>query len=91
MHVYIDSCHDLKAPTTKKHSSKPSPAVELKVGNGEAQETHMQYFENNPVFEQGFVFSVSNPYSDDLHIKIIDKGHDNTIIGMATITTSEIL
>ena len=65
--------------------------MELKVGNGEAQETHMKYFENNPVFEQGFVFLVSNPHSDDLRVKIIDKGHDNTPIGEATIFTSDIM
>ena len=91
LHVYIDSCHDLKAPTTKKRSSKPSPAVELKVGNGEAQQTIQQYFDNDPVFEQGFVFSVTNPHSDDLHVKILDKGHDDTVIGTTTIITSDIL
>ena len=91
LHVYVDSCQDLKAPKSSKRSSKPSPEVQLKVGNGDPQSTFQQYFEENPAFEQGFVFTVINPHSDDLHIKVIDKGHKDAEIGAATIRTSDVM
>lgn len=91
LHVYVDSCQDLKAPKTTKSSSKPSPEVELKVGNGEPQSTYQQHYDEDPAFEQGFVFTVVNPHSDDLHVKVIDKGHKDAVIGTATIRTSDIM
>ncbi len=58
---------------------------------GEAQTTWPQYYDNNPVFEQGFVFTVVNPHSDDLHIRVLDSGHKNAVIGTATLTTSDLM
>merc|ERR1719468_43100 len=92
IHVYVDSCHDLKsAALSGKSSSKPSPMVELQVGNGEPQATWPVNYEESPVFEQGFVFTVANPHADDLHIKVIDSGHKNAVIGTTTIRTSNIM
>jgi len=91
LHVYVDSCQELKAPKTAKRTSKPSPEVELKVGNGEPQTTFQQHYSEDPAFEQGFVFTVINPHSDDLHVKVIDKGHKDAVIGTATIRTSDIM
>ena len=34
LHVYVDSCNELRSPSTSKTSSKPSAIVELQVGNG---------------------------------------------------------
>ena len=34
---------------------------------------------------------ISNPHVDDLHIKIIDSGHKNAVIGTTTIRTSDIM
>jgi len=50
-----------------------------------------QYFDTDPVFEQGFVFMVVNPHSDDLHIKVLDTGHKNTVIGNVVIRMSDLL
>ena len=90
LHVYIDSCHNLQSPATKyKESSKPSPFVELNIGNNvESQKTYPELFTNDPVFEKGFTFTVINPYSDDLHIRVIDSGHKDTEIGSIKIRTS---
>ena len=93
LHVYIDSCHNLQSPATKyKESSKPSPFVELNIGNNvESQKTYPESFTNDPVFEKGFTFTVINPYSDDLHIRVIDSGHKDTEIGSIKIRTSGII
>merc|ERR1719464_1355022 len=92
LQVYVDCCHDLKSPSTSsKTSSKPSPIVELQVGQGESQSTWPQDFTTEPVFESSFVFMISNPHVDDLHIKIIDSGHKNAVIGTTTIRTSDIM
>ena len=90
LHVFIDSCHGLESPATKsKESSKPSPKVELFIGSEkESQSTWPQYYTNDPVFEQGFVFTVTNPYSDDLHLRVIDTGHKDTEIANLKIRTS---
>ena len=58
---------------------------------GESQSTWPQYYDSNPVFEQGFVFTICNPHSDDLHIRIIDSGHKNAEIGKTVIRTSDIM
>ena len=58
---------------------------------GEPQSTWPQYYDSNPVYEQGFVFTVGNPHVDDLHIQIIDQGHKNANIGTTTIRTSDIM
>ena len=63
----------------------------MQVGQGESQSTWPQDFTTEPVFESSFVFMVSNPHVDDLHIKIIDSGHKNAVIGTTTIRTSDIM
>jgi Ca2+-dependent lipid-binding protein len=77
--------------TSNKLNSKPSPVVELQVGHGDTQTTWPQYHDSDPVFEQGFVFTVINPHSDDLQIRVLDSGHKNAVIGTATIRTSDLL
>ena len=85
LHVYVDSCQELKAPKTAKRTSKPSPEVELKVGNGEPQTTFQQHYSEDPAFEQGFVFTVINPHSDDLHIKVIGNLQFSTPDGVSNL------
>ena len=63
----------------------------MQVGQGESQSTWPQDFTTEPVFESSFVFMISNPHVDDLHIKIIDSGHKNAVIGTTTIRTSDIM
>lgn len=92
LHIYVDCCHDLKSPATSaKLTSKPSPQVELRVAQGDVQTTWPKYYDQDPVFEQGFVFTVVNPHADDLHIRIIDVGHKNAVIAQTVIRTSDLL
>ncbi len=49
-----------------------------------------KHYDSDPVFEQGFVFLVVNPDSDDLHIKVLDTGHKNSIIGSLVIRMSDL-
>ena len=49
-----------------------------------------KYYDSDPVFEQGFVFLVVNLHSDDLHIKVLDTGHKNSIIGTLVIRMSDL-
>ena len=55
--------------------------VELQVGQGECQSSWPESYTSNPVFEQDFVFLITNIHVDDLHIKVIDFGHKNQVIG----------
>ena len=82
LQIYIDCCYDLVSPAkSSKSSSKPSPMVELQVGQGECQSSWPESYTSNPVFEQDFVFLITNIHVDDLHIKVIDFGHKNQVIG----------
>lgn len=58
---------------------------------GEVQSTWPQSYDTDPVFEQGFVFTVVNPHFDDLHIRVIDTGHKNALLGSTTLRTSDIM
>ena len=49
LHVYVDCCKDLQV--SKSSAQKPSPKVELKVGQ-EAQHTFPKYYSAEPVYEQ---------------------------------------
>jgi len=71
LHVYLDSCSDLE-----QKGKMPSPMVEMWVGGGECegmQASWPQHHTLSPVFEQGFVFLVNSPDSDDLHLRVIDS------------------
>lgn len=92
LQVYVDCCHDLISPgKSAKASSKPSPIVELQVGQGECQSSWPQSYTTNPVFEQDFVFLITNTHVDDLHVKVVDSGHKNAVIGTTTIRISDIM
>ncbi len=53
LHVYVDSCQGLVAGGKNISSgAKPSPRVEIKMGQEEPQTTFPQYFSHDPVFEQ---------------------------------------
>lgn len=64
--------------------------VTLRVGQ-ETQSTFPQYYTNNPVFEQGFVFMVVNPDADDLHVKIVDTRKDDSVLAYTTVRSSDII
>ena len=90
LQIYIDCCYDLVSPAkSSKSSSKPSPMVELQVGQGECQSSWPESYTSNPVFEQDFVFLITNIHVDDLHIKVIDFGHKNQVIGKSNFFPTE--
>ena len=68
LQVFIDSCKGLVEKT-----KKPCPIVVMDVGSKDQQSTWAQNYTVDPVFEQGFIFLVANPDSDDLHIKVLDS------------------
>ena len=37
------------------------------------------------------MFTVINPHSDDLHVRVLDSGHKNAVIGTATLRTSDLM
>ena len=88
LHVFIDCSNDLVV--NKNSAIKPSPKVELRVG-GQTQHTFPQYYNHDPVYEQGFVFLVVSPEADDLHIKILDTAHKDKVIGYTVLRMSDIL
>ena len=55
LYVYVDSCKGLA-----QGSRTPSPIVTLNVGVEKEQETLPQRYSTNPVFEESFVFFVTN-------------------------------
>ena len=90
VHVYVDSCKDLV-----QKGKKPSPIVDMKVGAGPKQSTWTQAHTLDPVFEQGFVFLVNNPNTDDLHIDVIDSakssgGKSSSSLGSLSLRISDI-
>lgn len=88
LHVYVDCCKELPS---KSPAHKPCPMVELKVGQT-VHTTFPQYYTNDPVFEQGFVFMIVNPDADDLHIRVLDTRKDkDNVLCTAVIRNSNIL
>jgi len=71
--VYVDSCKQL--PLAKAGvTSKPDPIVQLCISYcAEPQETWSVKYSRNPVYEQGFVFLVSNPEVEDLNLRVYDE------------------
>ena len=88
LHVYVDCCKDLQV--SKASAQKPSPKVELRVGQ-ESQHTFPKYYSAEPVYEQGFVFLIVSPEADDLHIKVLDTAHKDNVIGFTVIRLSDVI
>ena len=85
LHIFLDSCHNLK-------SSQPSPFVKFYIRNKkESKLSRTKYYTNDPIFEEGFEFTVIDPYTDDLHIKVIDSGHKDAEMGYLKLPISTIL
>jgi len=90
LHVFVDSCKDLSAGG-KNPADKPSPKVELRVGQADARQTFPQYMTSEPVYEQGFVFLVANPDSDDLTVRVLDSAKKDACVGQALLRVSDVL
>ncbi|CAH1098442.1 unnamed protein product [Psylliodes chrysocephalus] len=70
--VYIDSATNLKQV---RASTKPDPYVQLQLGR-QIKTTHSVMRTVSPVWEDSFIFMVSNPDSDYLNLKIFDAKTD---------------
>lgn len=72
--VFLDSA---KALPLARHSSQPDPYAIITLGNITHQ-TQIIMRSPDPVWEEGFLFLVTDPSNDTLHVKIMDKktGHD---------------
>ena len=92
LEIFIDSCKGLVEKT-----KKPCPIVVMDVGGKDNQSTWTQNHTIDPVFEQGFIFLVTNPHTDDLHIRVLDSAISsdpfdrNALLGEVNITISDIL
>uniref|UniRef100_A0A6P7H0J8 Extended synaptotagmin-3-like isoform X1 n=1 Tax=Diabrotica virgifera virgifera TaxID=50390 RepID=A0A6P7H0J8_DIAVI len=66
--VYIDSATNLKQV---RASTKPDPYVQLQLGR-QIKTTNSVMRTVNPVWEESFIFMLTNPDSDYLNLKIFD-------------------
>lgn len=91
LEVFIDSCKGLV-----EKSKKPCPIVVMDVGCKDSHSTWTKYHTIDLVFEQGFVFLVVHPRSDDLSIKILDSTvasdppDRNAVLGKVNIPISDL-
>lgn len=67
--VFIDSAKNLPHP---RPQSNPDPFVIVSVGKRE-ERTAIQMRSDQPVWEQGYTFLVSNPENDTIQFKIVDQ------------------
>ena len=68
LQLYVDSCADLVGKF-----KKPSPFVVINVGRKQEKKTKAQWHTTNPVFEEGFAFLVNNPFTEFIHVKVLDS------------------
>lgn len=67
--VFIDSAKNLPHP---RQQSNPDPYLIVSVGKHE-ERTAVQMRNDQPVWEQGYTFLVSNPENDTIQFKIYDQ------------------
>lgn len=70
IHIFVDSCSGLGDPGDPSYNT--SPMVELFNGR-DNQRSWPQYYNNDPVIEQGFVMLSRSPYTDEIRINVVDK------------------
>ncbi|KAJ8965165.1 hypothetical protein NQ314_004308 [Rhamnusium bicolor] len=73
--VFVDSATSLPQVKT---SSKPDPYVHIQIGK-QVKHTRTIMRTVNPVWEEGFIFFVSNPDSESLDLKIVDTKTDQEL------------
>ena len=76
--VFVDKCHNLNGGNTSIH-----PKCKLKLEGGNCTEkfsTLPKPGTENPIFEEGFLFSCNEPQKEKLIVEVIDiKGIDSTL------------
>ena len=87
--LFIESCTGLKGSR-----GLPSPTVHMAMEGRPVEEkrsTRTKKNDENPIFEQGFTFVVSNPHNDKLNIKVLDSSHRDTVLGKLDIDMFRLL
>lgn len=84
--VFIDSAKNLPHP---RPQSNPDPFLIVNVGKRE-ERTGVQMRNDQPVWEQGYTFLVSNPENDTIQFKIVDQKTTQTL-GTLTYIISQLL
>ncbi|GAB6032127.1 hypothetical protein CHUAL_010490 [Chamberlinius hualienensis] len=74
--VYIDSAKQL--PFTTNGGVEPSPYVQCSVGVNKVETTVCEST-NNPVWDQGFTFFLTDPSNTEISIKVFDKTADSVL------------
>ena len=87
--LFIESCTGLKGSR-----GLPSPTVLMAIEGRPVEEkrsTRTKKNTENPIFEQGFTFVVSNPHNDKLNITVLDSSHRDTTLGKLDIAMFDLL
>ncbi|XP_023313110.1 extended synaptotagmin-2-like isoform X2 [Anoplophora glabripennis] len=77
--VYVDSATNLPQV---KISTKPDPYVQIQIGK-QIKNTKTVMRTINPVWEEGFIFFVSNPDSDALDLRIVDAKTESELCSLS--------
>ena len=79
--VLVDKCHNLNGGKASSTSIQPKCKLKLEGGNcTEKFSTLPKPGTENPIFEEGFLFSCNEPQKEKLIIEVIDiKGIDSTL------------
>ncbi|XP_063707613.1 extended synaptotagmin-2 isoform X3 [Culicoides brevitarsis] len=84
--VFLDSAKNLPHP---RPQSNPDPFVVISV-NKKEERTAVQMRSDEPVWEQGYTFLVSNPENDTIQFKVIDQKTTSSL-GTLTYIISQLL
>jgi Ca2+-dependent lipid-binding protein len=84
--IFIDRCHDLVGG--KSSATSLYPKCKLRMEGGKSEEEFSTLPRNkteNPVFEEGFLFTSKQPNKDKLIVEVIDVKGIDTVLGTITI------
>ena len=84
--IFIDRCHDLVGG--KSSATSLYPKCKLRLEGGKSDEEFSTLPRNkteNPVFEEGFLFTSKQPNKDKLIVEVIDVKGIDTVLGTITI------
>ena len=84
--VFIDRCYNLVGGKSSATSLYPKCKLKLQGGTSNDKfSTLPQHKTENPVFEEGFLFTSKHPSTDTLIVEVIDVKGIDTVLGTVTI------